>query len=321
MPVKFLSLFLMAAVSLAGASFAGPDSTAADQLSGPVKVAITVDDIPEHGDLPPGISREDVSRRLLKVFKENGIDKVYGFTNGTFMDDSPEEMGILKEWLIAGYPLGNHTYNHPNLNSVTTSSFLADIAKQDRLLRTLATFSPLIQKRHMFRYPFLDEGRTLAKRNAVRSYLASNGYRIAEVTIDYDDWAWTDAYARCVAKHDDKTVQWLKDHVGESADRSLRDSETNAKLLFKRQIPQILLIHIALFNNLTLDKILKDWRANGVQFVSLDEALSDPAYAINPNYVYEGGRGFLEQIAEARKISIAEEDPAYSIEGLNKICK
>ena len=32
-------------------------------------------------------------------------------------------------------------------------------------------------------------------------------------------------------------------------------------------------------------------------------------------------RGFLEQIAEARKITIAQEDPAYSIESLNKICK
>ena len=173
----------------------------------------------------------------------------------------------------------------------------------------------------MFRYPFLDEGSTLAKRNAVRAYLASNGYRIAEVTIDYDDWAWTDAYARCVAQHDDKTVQWLKDHVAESADRNLRDSNTNAKLLFNRQIPQILLIHIALFNTVTLDKILKSWRAKGVQFVSLDEALSDPVYAINPNLTYEGGRGFLEQIAEARKISITQEDPTYSIESLNKICK
>jgi peptidoglycan-N-acetylglucosamine deacetylase len=320
-PVKFLFVFLIAAIALAGAASAGPNPIASNQPIGPIKVAITVDDIPEHGDLPPGVSREDISRGLLKVFKENGIDHVYGFTNGGFMEDSPEEIGILKEWLIAGYPLGNHTYTHPNLNSVTTSSYLADIEKQDKLLQTLASFSPLIQKRHVFRYPFLDEGSTLAKRNAVRDYLAANGYRIAEVTIDYDDWAWTDAYTRCVAKHDDKTVQWLKDHIAESADRTLRDSNSNAKLLFNRQIPQILLIHIAVFNALTLDKILKDWRANGVQFVSLDEALSDPAYAINPNLVYDGGRGFLEQIAEARKITIVQEDPAYSIESLNKICK
>ncbi len=40
--VKFLSLFLIAAILLAGAVFAGPDSIAADKLDGPVKVAITV---------------------------------------------------------------------------------------------------------------------------------------------------------------------------------------------------------------------------------------------------------------------------------------
>jgi peptidoglycan/xylan/chitin deacetylase (PgdA/CDA1 family) len=320
-PVKFPSVFLIAALALAGVASAGPNPSASNQPIGPVKVAITVDDIPEHGDLPTGVNREDISRGLLKVFKENGVDHVYGFTNGNFMEDSPEEIGILKEWLIAGYPLGNHTYSHPNLNSVTTSSYLADIAKQDQILQTLAPFSPLIQKRHMFRYPFLDEGKTLEKRNAVREYLAANGYRIAEVTIDYDDWAWTDAYTRCLAKHDDKTVQWLKDHVTESADRTLRDSTSNAKLLFNRQIPQILLIHIAVFNTLTLDKILKDWRAKGVQFVSLDEALSDPVYSINPNLAYDGGRSFLEQIAEARKIPIAQADSAYSVENLNKICK
>jgi peptidoglycan/xylan/chitin deacetylase (PgdA/CDA1 family) len=321
-PVKFLSLFLIAAILLGGAVLAGRDSFAADKLDGPVKVAITVDDIPEHGNLPPGISYEDVSRRLLKVFKDNDVDHVvFGFTNGNFMQYSPEEIGILKEWLTAGYPLGNHTYNHPNLNSVTTASYLADIAKQDRLLQTLSSFSPLIQKRHMFRYPYLDEGNTLEKRNAVRTYLATNGYRIAEVTIDYEDWSWADAYVHCVAKHDDKSIEWLKDHIADSADRHLRASKAIAKKLFNRDVPQILLIHVALFNTVTLDKILKNWRANGVQFVSLDEALSDPVYAINPNLAYEGGRGFLEQISLARNIPLPPQDPTYSIERLKQFCK
>jgi peptidoglycan-N-acetylglucosamine deacetylase len=319
--VKFLSLILVVAFALVGTASAGSDSPGSDRQPGPLKVAITVDDIPEHGDLPAGISREDVSRDLLKVFRQNGIEHVYGFTNGTFMDDAPGEIGILKQWLLAGYPLGNHTYTHPNLDDVTARSYIANIARQDRLLQTLSTFSPLIQQRHMFRYPFLDEGNTLAKRDAVRAYLAGNGYRVAEVTLDYDDWAWTDAYARCVGKHDDKTIEWLKDHVVDSADRHLRDSTANAKKLFQRDIPQILLIHIALFNTITLDKVLKDWRAQGVQFVSLDEALSDPVYAINPNLAYAGGRSFLEQIAEARKIQLAPDDPAYSVERLNQLCK
>jgi len=319
--VKFVALLLVSALAIAGASSAQSDSIGSDGQSHPIKVAVTVDDLPEHGDLPPGVSREDVSRGILKAFKENGVDHAYGFTNGYFMDRSPEEIAILKEWLIAGYPLGNHTYSHSELDSVTTDSYIADIEKQDRLLQTLATFSPLIQKRRMFRYPFLEEGSTLEKRNAVRAYLAGNGYRIAEVTIDYDDWEWADAYVHCVAKHDDKTIKWLKDHVAGSAERHLRTSTANAKLLFNRDITQILLIHVALFNTVTLDKILKDWRANGVQFVSLDEALSDPAYAINPNLAYEGGRTFLEQIAEARKITITQADPTYSIERLKQFCK
>ena len=37
--------------------------------------------------------------------------------------------------------------------------------------------------------PFLHEGETLEKREAVRRYLAEHRYAIAEVTIDAHDWA------------------------------------------------------------------------------------------------------------------------------------
>ena len=315
-------LFVFALLVIVRAAAAGGDPLAPDRPLGPTQVAITIDDIPDHGDLLPDMSRMAIAKGLIGILKSNGVDHAYGFTNGNFMDDHPEEIAIFKEWLTAGYPLGNHTYDHPNLNEITTRAYIADIAKQDRLLAMLAGFSPLIKQRRVFRYPYLDEGNTLKKRNAVRTYLARNGYRIAEVTTDYYDWAWTDAYTRCLSQHDDKSIAWLEGHVVDSADRHLRSANGVSELLFKRRIPHILLIHDGSFDVLTLDAILKQWRKEGVQFVSLDVALADPVYQINPNFAYSDGRNFLEMIADSRHVGIdALHDSLYTIERINAVCK
>lgn len=321
---RLTSTLLIYATILAFLAAAHADSSAAGadtSLQG-TRVAITVDDIPDHGDLLPSMSRVDIARGFIRIFKDNQIADVFGFTNGNFMPDNPQELAIFKLWLDAGYPLGNHTYDHPNLNQVGATRFIADIATQNALLATLSGYSPLVERRFMFRYPFLDEGDTLKKRNAVRAYLAKNGYRIAEVTTDYYDWAWTDAYTRCLSQYNQQQIDWLKGHVTESADQHLRESNAISDRLFNRRIPHVLLIHDGSFDVLTLDAVLKHWHSEGVVFISLKEALADAAYQINPNYAYKDGLDFLEQISASRHVDISDlESPAYSIDQLNAVCK
>jgi hypothetical protein len=168
----------------------------------------------------------------------------------------------------------------------------------------------------------MDEGDTLKKRNTVRTYLVQNSYRIAEVTMDYNDWAWNSAYLRCLAQHDNASVDWLKGHLIDNADRHLRSSNATSARLFNQRIPLILLIHDGAFDLLTLDGVLKHWRHEGVQFVSLDEALAAPVYQINPNFTYDDNLDFLHQIAGSRHIDIsALVDSTYSIHKLERICK
>jgi hypothetical protein len=116
---------------------------------------------------------------------------------------------------------------------------------------------------------------TLQKRNAVRSYLSQYGYRIAEVTVDYNDWAWNDAYVRCVGQNDRKSIAWLKANVVADSQWHLGASGSMAKLLFHRSIPQILLVHAGVFDAVTLDTILKDLRTHKVHFITLDQALAE----------------------------------------------
>jgi len=320
---------LLAAVALlaAGATAAAktPHATRSFQS---VRLAITIDDFPENGKLVAGWTRDSVVDAVIAALKKNHVRQVYGFALGSFASAHPEEQSVLTRWLAAGNALGNHTYDHPHLNSVSADAYIAGIEREDRLLAALDGGGQTERQRRTFRYPYLDEGDTLAKRDAVREFLFQNGYRVAEVTANYDDWDWTTAYARCAALNDDAAVEALKSRVIAAADARLMDSVRLSRRLFHRDAPQILLMHLSPFTARTLDVVLSHWASEGVRFISLDEALSDRVFAINPNLpdecascVGDHGRPFFEQIALSRGIDVRDyRNIEFSVAGIDRIC-
>jgi peptidoglycan-N-acetylglucosamine deacetylase len=294
---KFLLLTWTVLVLLRGQALGASDPVGPGHPVGPVKLAVTIDDIPANGDLIAGVSHMDIVRGIVKALKDNGARRTYGFANHF---EGLED--VAKAWLAAGNPLGNHTYDHLDLGEVGGQAYIANIQKMNEELETLASFSPLISRRFVFRYPYLQEGKTLEQRDALRNYLFDNHYRIAEVTVDYEDLAWNAAYLRCMRQHDDKSICWLKKHVTDVAERGLRRSRALSRLLFGRDIAQIILLHDSAFNAHVLDGVLKDLRAKHVKLITLDQALADPAYKINPNRGFPIGLTFLEQIAAVRNV-------------------
>ena len=45
----------------------------------------------------------------------------------------------------------------------------------------------------------------------MRAFLADNGYRIAQTTLDWEDYLWNSAHARCWLKKDAQGIEWLKE--------------------------------------------------------------------------------------------------------------
>jgi len=319
--VRFVVSAVVTILLAAGIALAAPPSSSRDLPLKGVKIAVTVDDLPVHGDDIPGIERREIVRGVIRALKQNGAPATYGFANVETLAERPENLAILKDWLAAGNPLGNHTFHHLDLNKVSARAFIADIEKLDRMLATLASFSPLIERRRVFRYPFLSEGNTQKKRDQVRDYLKKNGYRIAQVSIDYDDWVWTDAYARCVIQHNDKSVAWLKANVVPAAERRAIGAAALARELFGRDIAHILLVHVGAFDALTLDSILADFRAKGATLISLDEALADPVYQPDPRFISEEGRPFPDEFAIQRGLALSRfTDRATMMPLLNAMC-
>src|SRR5262249_38090874 len=79
-------------------------------------IALTFDDLPVHGPLPQGVSRLDVVRSIAGSLRAAGVEEAYGFVNASAIAQDPSLMEALCEWCALGYPLGNHSWSHPNLN-------------------------------------------------------------------------------------------------------------------------------------------------------------------------------------------------------------
>jgi peptidoglycan/xylan/chitin deacetylase (PgdA/CDA1 family) len=246
----------------------------------------------------------DIARGVLRALKDDRVPQAYGFANGLDLATQPALIDVFKEWLEAGYPLGNHTFHHGDLNALTAQEYIADIEQMDRWLEAGLQLSPFRHQRRVFRYPYLNEGETREKRQAIRSYLFTNGYKIAPVTIDVDDWAWNDAYTRCLAQHDTRAIARLRLGVVEAVARSVGMSRAAARRLLGRDIAHVLLVHMNALNAVMLHPILADLRARHVTFVSLDEALEDSVYEIDPTPPYRAGLTFLKQLAAARHVDI-----------------
>lgn len=267
--------------------------------SRPIDVAITVDDLPHHGPDVPGQSRLAIHQAFLSSFRAHHLPPVYGFVIGGQLDAHPEDRAALEAWVASGNPVGNHTRTHPDLRKTSGDAYLADLAANEPLLRELEHGADDSTWR-VFRYPYLEEGTDLESRARIRDQIVARGYRIAEVTIDFYDWAYNAPYARCLDRRDQAAIAALKKNYLDDARLSLRWADAAARALFGRPIEQILLLHVGAFDALVIDDLLTEYERLGVRFVSLERALADPVYAGEPRAPRAWEGTFLSQVREAR---------------------
>ncbi len=208
-------------------------------------------------------------------------------------------IAVLQRWADAGLDLGNHTFSHPNLTNVTVEAFCDDVIKGEVITR------PLLEARRKkltwFRYPFLATG-TGPTAKAVEDFLALRGYRIAPVTVDYHDYSFAGTYARHVRAGQSESAEQQFGNVMQALDAAFTRSETRSREVLGYEIRQVLLIHCNEMNALTLPQTLQRIRGRGYDFVSMDEAMDDPAYKLTGLRAGAmGGGGFFNSVAAAKR--------------------
>jgi peptidoglycan/xylan/chitin deacetylase (PgdA/CDA1 family) len=211
---------------------------------------------------------------MTAALRAAGISGVYGFVNAVKVQDDPATEQVLRDWRASGMMLGNHGWSHRHLSEMSTAEFEQELVKNEAVLQRAAPRSDW----RWFRYPFLDEGKDAEQRVAAREVLAKHGYRVAAVSISFDDWKWTAPYARCTARHDPAAIAELERMYLAAAQESVTVSRDAAMKLLGRDIPYVLLMHVSAMSAHMMPQLISLYRSAGFRFVTLPQAESDPIY-------------------------------------------
>lgn len=198
--------------------------------------------------------------------------------------DNVEGKALLKAWSTAGHLIGNHTYSHREFNNaaVTAKAFGADILRSEALLRNFSRFQKY------FRFPYLKEGDTPAKRDAIRAFLAQHGYRNGHVTIDASDWAVDARLRQRLEKNPSADLTPYRDfYLAHMWDRALYYDDLSRRVL-GRSVKHTLLTHFNLLNALFLGDLIEMFKRNGWQLIDAEEAFSDSVFSAQPKIVPAG---------------------------------
>jgi peptidoglycan/xylan/chitin deacetylase (PgdA/CDA1 family) len=309
-----LAFLFFGVLALAGVTHAA-DSRAK------LKVALTFDDLPINGTLATGAKASDYLRGTVAVLKKHRIPPSYGFINSWKLEGNPDGALALKLWIAAGYPLGNHTYTHLDLSKNSAEDFQREILRNEPALELLTPEKAGAAAFHWFRYPFLHEGDTLEKRRAVRAFLQANGYRIAQTTLDWEDYLWNSAHARCLMKKDAASIQWLHESYLAAAKDFMRFQRENSRTVFGRDINHVLLLHQGSFSAHILPELFALLKSEGYEIVTLEEAQSDPVYESDPDVAEAHGGTLTELTMQKNGIAWPANAPKLPRERLTTICQ
>jgi peptidoglycan/xylan/chitin deacetylase (PgdA/CDA1 family) len=264
--------------------------------SAPIQLAVTVDDLPAVGAGTPAWSKAQVLRAIIGTLVLHHVPEPVGFFNGSNMDDDPRTEAALRDWIEAGFLIGNHTFSHESADEVPPAAFERDIERDQDVIGAL---DPAARRgTRYFRYPYLDRG-SPKDDVQIRRFLSDHHYRIADVSVDFEDWAFSAAYARCSEHGDQAALASLAQSYLDYALAALFWSVDSAQRLLGRAVPQVLLIHADLFTAQKLDELLDAYEAAGVHFVSLSHALADPVYR-NAENAHHGDTSLVRALSRER---------------------
>jgi peptidoglycan-N-acetylglucosamine deacetylase len=282
----------------------------------PREIAITLDDPNTYST--PMLSPTSRDDRLRAHLRAHGDLKVALFVCGQRVDN-PEGSRLLNRWSDAGHAICNHTYSHLNYGSakVTPERFAQDARKNDKLIRGHRGY----QK--MFRYPFLKEGESVAKRDAFRQFLKQEGWRVGHVTVDASDWYINDRLTDRLKANPNADTRPYRDYLVTHILDRVSYYDALAKQVLGRQIKHTILLHHSLLNALYLGELLDSLEDNGWQVVDAMKAYDDPVFESAPQIV-PAGESLVWALAKESgrfegKLRYPGEDSEYERQGMDAL--
>ena len=292
----------------------GLNRRAFSTIVSPSQFAITMDDFNWRNAIH--LTAEERNRAILDTLAANRV-KAALFVMGRNADDE-EGMTLLRKWDGAGHLIGNHTYSHRSLNSnITAAEYESDILRAESILIGLSRF------RKIFRYPMLKEGNTAVKRDDVRAFLASHGYRVGHVTIDNSDWIIDQRLTARLQKDPKADVKPYRDFYLEHMWDRAQYYDSLARKVVSRPVKHTVLMHFNLLNGLFLGDLIEMFRSKGWQLIDAEEAFTDPIFRAEPKTL-PAGESIVWALAKekgtiAKSLRYPAEDGDYETARMNKL--
>src|SRR3982074_3499266 len=143
-------------------------------LANSQSIALTFDDGPNMAD-KIGLSPADRNAAILRQLSEAHLKSILFVTR---TDADPKRNDLIRQWGIEGHQIGNHTATHPDFNEVSLADYENEMVTCDRAIRDMRGFT------RRFRFPYLNEGNTVEKRDGFRAFLDSKSYKTGPVSVD-----------------------------------------------------------------------------------------------------------------------------------------
>lgn len=252
------------------------------------EIALTYDDAPMRDGLR--FSGAERGRALLDGLERAGVEGAIIFVTVGHFDDEGRQR--ILDYAAGGHWLANHSFSHRHPDELGAQGYLEDIDRAHAELATMPRFLPL------YRYPYLDEGRDLAMRDALREGLAARGYRNGYVTIDTYDWYMDSLLQRALA--DGRSVDWerLREVYVTIITGAAAFYDDLARKALGRSPRHVLLLHENDLAALYVANLAAGLREQGWTIIPGPLAFEDPIGEREPDTIYLG-QGRVAALAEA----------------------
>jgi peptidoglycan/xylan/chitin deacetylase (PgdA/CDA1 family) len=250
------------------------------------EVAISFDDLPTVDINNDNVIKKEITSKLLSTIANQKIPAI-GLVNEAKLYSNGKldsfSVDLLQQWVDAGLELGNHTYSHIDFYKTTLAQQEEEVLKGEKVIK------PMLKEKgktlRYFRYPFLRPNLNTEARQEFELFLKDHDYTLATVSIDNSDWVFALAYTKALAKKDTILARRIaKDYIPYMAEKFAFYEKYSAEL-FGREIKQILLVHANRLNADYFDEIARMIKKRGYKFISITEALSDPAYKMKATFI------------------------------------
>jgi peptidoglycan/xylan/chitin deacetylase (PgdA/CDA1 family) len=269
----------------------------------PPRFSITMDDF--HWQNAVKLTAYERNQSILDTLRAHSVKAMLFVIGGNIQEGEGKQ--LLSAWDGAGHVIGNHTYSHRNLNAPTTDLK----AYQDDILRAEALLKDFPRFRKYFRFPMLKEGETAAKRDAVREFLATHGYRIGHVTIDNSDWLIDQRLTARLRTNPNADVKPYRDFYLEHMWSRASYYDSLARRVLGYPVKHTLLMHFNLLNGLFLADLMAMFKLKGWRPIDAEEAFGDPLFASKPK-VLPAGESIIWSLAKEK--GILAKDARYPAE-------